>query len=648
MTAIERPSPWRTRFAQRTYAAGALLALGGVVSLAAQAPDQAGWLAIRLDAAGLFYTAASAVGGSNFFGAGVRAARTLRLDMNFLMSIAIIGAILIGEPFEAASLAFLFSVAELLERFAVDRGRRAVARLVELAPEQADVCLADGSVQRVSVEALRVGDRVRIRPGDRIPADGRVASGRTDVNEATITGESVPRTKNVGDQVFAGTLNTTGAIDIEVVADAAHSTLARIIQLVRAAEGRRAPIEQFVARFARVYTPVVTGAAFLLMTVPTLAFGADSLEWFIRGLTLLVIACPCALVIATPVTVVSALTSAARHGVLIKGGEHLERLGGVRALALDKTGTLTTGQLVVQALALAEGTDEMELLGRLAAVEARSEHPIAQAIVRYAEGRGLTPHAATVDDFEATPGRGVRAVVNGVPLWVGTEEFAGASMPTSSRKMYAGTEVSVRTADGLQARVQIGDELRPAAPAVVSRLHRLGVRPIVILTGDAAGPAERVQRATNADEVAARLLPAGKVAAVERLREEYGTVAMLGDGVNDAPALATASVGIAMGAAGSAATIETADVALMADDLTKLPYAIALARRARHVIRTNIGVALGLKLALGVGAIAGVISLAVAVLVGDLGASVAVTLSALRLAQFVPPALQPGTGAIQP
>ncbi len=648
MTTVERPSPWKTRFAQRTYAAGALLAVGGVVSLAVNAPDQAGWLAIRLDAAGLFYTLASVVGGSNFFAAGVRAARTLRLDMNFLMSIAIVGAILIGEPFEAATLAFLFSVAELLERFAVDRGRRAVARLVELAPEQASVCLADGSVQQVPVAELRVGDRVRIRPGDRIPADGRVASGQTEVNEATITGEALPRAKTVGDAVFAGTLNTDGSIDVEVTADAAHSTLARIVELVRAAEGRRAPIEQFVARFARVYTPVVTATAFLLMTVPTLAFGADSLEWFVRGLTLLVIACPCALVIATPVTVVSALTSAARHGVLIKGGEHLERLGEVRALALDKTGTLTTGQLVVQSLVVAEGTDEMDLLQRLAAVEARSEHPIACAIVRYAEERGLTPHAEAVDDFEASPGRGARARVKGALLWVGTEDFVHALLQTQGKESDAGSEIAVRTEDGLRGLVQIGDALRDSAPAVVRSLHRMGVRPIVILTGDAAGPADRVRNATGADEVASRLLPADKVAAVERLRAKYGTVAMLGDGVNDAPALAAASVGIAMGAAGSPATIETADVALMADDLTKLPYAIALARRARYVIRTNIGVALGLKLVLGVGAVAGVVSLTVAVLVGDLGASVAVTLSALRLAQFVPPSMDAIGGAKHP
>ncbi|MBI2407602.1 MAG: cadmium-translocating P-type ATPase [Gemmatimonadetes bacterium] len=634
MTGADRPSPWRTRFAVRTYVAGALLALGGLTSLTLHAPDEAGWLALRLDAAGLLYTAASLIGGTNFFAAGVRAARTLRLDMNFLMSVAIVGAILIGEPFEAASLAFLFSVAELLERFAVDRGRRAIARLVELAPEEASVLLADGTVQRLPVARLGVGDRIRIRPGDRIPADGRVVAGRTDVNEATITGESVPQPKVVGNVVFAGTTNAAGAIDVEVTADAAHSTLSRIVELVRAAEGRRAPIEQFVARFARVYTPVVTALAFLLMTVPALAFGASGLEWFVRGLTLLVIACPCALVIATPVTVVSALTSAARHGVLIKGGEHLERLGAIQAFAFDKTGTLTTGRLQVQALLVADGTDERELLRRLAAAEARSEHPIATAIARYAEERGVDARSSVVEEFEATPGRGLHATVDGRRVWVGTDDFVGRTRPLPTAAAQSTTTVAVRTEDGLEGEVQLGDELREQAPLVVARLRRLGVAHIAILTGDASAPAERVRRATGADAVAARLLPAEKVAEVERLRQRFGSVAMLGDGVNDAPALATATVGIAMGGAGSPATIETADVALMADDLSRLPYAIALARRSRRVIRMNIAVALGLKAVLAVGAIAGVVSLAVAVLVGDLGASVAVTLSALRLARF--------------
>ena len=423
---MSRPTLWQTSFARRTYAAGALWAAGLVAAWVTGAPEQAGWFAIRLDSAGLLYLAASVVGGSNFAGAGARAARTLKLDMNFLMSAAIVGAILIGEPFEAATLAFLFSLAELLERYAVDRGRRSIARLVELAPERADRLRADGSVETVPVAELRPGDRIRIRPGDKIPADGRVVAGESSVNEATITGESLPRHKTIGDAVFAATLNAEGALDVEVTADAAHSTLARIVQLVREGEARRAPIERFVQRFARVYTPVVTAGAVLVMVVPPLALGASGLEWFVRGLTLLVIACPCALVIATPVTVVSALTSGARHGVLIKGGEYLETLGTLRALAIDKTGTLTRGELAVSGFS-ATGTEEDALLRRVAAVEARSEHPIARAIVRFAAQRGITSEPAP-EGFVALPGRGVRAVVGGHEIAVGTEELVGAEL----------------------------------------------------------------------------------------------------------------------------------------------------------------------------------------------------------------------------
>ena len=631
-----RLSPWRTPFAQRTYAAGVLWAAGVIAAWLTGAPDQAGWLAIRLDLAGVLYTAGSLVGGWNFAGAGVRAARTFKLDMNFLMSAAIIGAILIGEPFEAATLAFLFSLAELLERFAVDRGRRSIARLVELAPEQADRLRPDDSVETVPVAELRPGDRVRIRPGDKIPADGRVVAGSSAVNEATITGESLPRQKEIGDLVYTATLNTEGALDVEVTADAAHSTLTRIIQLVREGEARRAPIERFVQRFARVYTPIVTGGAVLVMLVPPLVFGASGLEWFVRGLTLLVIACPCALVIATPVTVVSALTSAARHGVLIKGGEHLEALGGVRALAVDKTGTLTTGTLRVTGFHLTDRATEVVLLQRVATVEARSEHPIAQAIVRFADERGVRP-GAQVGEFTAVPGRGVRARLDGQEILVGTETFVG--LGPAVRWPGPGPEpgtmlIYARTGDGLEGVFTIQDEVRPEAQAVVARLHALAVRPVVMLTGDGAETAEMVGRRIGVDEVRARLLPEDKVHAVRALLDLHGSVAMLGDGVNDAPALAEATVGLAMGAAGSPATIETADVALMADDLTKLPYAVRLARNARRTIRFNIALALGLKLVLAVGAVLGVVSLAVAVLVGDMGGSLAVTVNALRIARM--------------
>ncbi|HMU62435.1 MAG TPA: cation-translocating P-type ATPase [Gemmatimonadales bacterium] len=630
-----RPSPWATPFARRTYMSAGLWTAGVAVALLTRAPDAPGWLAVRLDVAGLLLTGAALIGGVNFFGAGLRAIRTLRLDMNFLMSLAILAAILIGEPFEAASLAFLFSTAELLERYAVDRGRRSIASLLELAPEQADRLTGAHGVETVSVDQLAVGDVVRVRPGDKIPADGRAVAGVSEVNEATITGESLPRTKGPGDLVSAGTLNLNGSLDIEVLADAAHSTIARIVQLVREAEGRRAPIEHAVKRFALVYTPIVTALAILVMVGPPLFLGEPGMQWFTRGLTLLVIACPCALVIATPVTVVSALTSAARHGVLIKGGEHLEALGAARALAIDKTGTLTTGQLAVTGFE-AVGLEQERLLALVAGLETRSEHPVARAILRYAADRGVRP-VEPVQGFLSTPGRGVQGVVDGVSLAVGSEEQVPPDTALGWGEPETGTlRIYVHAGATGRGLFVLRDELRPAIRRTVMRLHRLGVRPIVMLTGDTAAAADIVARAAGIDEAQSRLLPEEKVAALRELKRRFNRVAMLGDGVNDAPALAEATVGIAMGAAGSPAAIEAADVALMGDDLTRLPYAIHLARRARRTIRFNIALALGLKLLLAVGAVGGVVSLAVAVLVGDLGASLVVTANALSLARTRP------------
>lgn len=637
-----RPSPWRTRFAYRTYIAGAFWSVALVLSWLTDAADRPGLFQLRLDTVGLLYAAASIVGGLNFFGAGVRAVRTLRLDMNFLMSAAIVAAILVGEPFEAATIAFLFSGAELLERYAVDRSRRAISRLLELAPEYADRLLPNGSTERVAAASLAAGDRMRVRPGDRIPVDGSVVSGASSVNEATITGESLPQHKRVGDRVFAGTLNLDGALDIDVLADSAHSTLARIVELVRQGEARRAPVEVFVQRFARVYTPVVTLLAVLVMIVPPVFAHAPALDWFLRGITLLVIACPCALVIATPVTVVSALTSAARHGVLIKGGVYLESLGKVRALAMDKTGTLTTGMLAVTDFQSRGSISPNENLRRVAALETRSEHPIAEAIATFAGGKGISG-SDSVESFSAVPGLGVRGRVNGVDVSVGTEELVGATIASQWENARPGTmQVYASSSDGSQALLTLRDEVRPVSSGVIAQLHASGIRPIVMLTGDASAAADTVAAEVGVDEVRARLLPEEKVDVVRSLRQQHGAVAMLGDGVNDAPALAEATVGIAMGAAGSPATIETADVALMSDDLTKLPYAIWLARKARRTIRFNITLAIGVKLVLAVGAVAGVVSLATAVLVGDLGGSLAVTLNALRLAATKAPPVRLG------
>lgn len=609
-----------------------LLVAGGLVSVSRGAPDQAGWLRLRLDPAGLLYLASCAVGGSNFLGAGLRSVRTLRLDMNFLMSAAIIAAVLIGESFEAATLASLFSLAELLERFAVDRGRRSIARLLELAPEVAERLLPDSATESVPVAELRVGDRVRVRPGGKIPADGRVIGGASSVNQATVTGESLPVSKQVGDQVFASTLNAEGVLDLEVTADAEHSALARIVQLVKEAETRRAPIEEFVKRFARVYTPTVTALAVVVMVVPPALGLGGGLEWFVRGLSLLVIACPCALVIATPVTMVSALTSGARHGVLIKGGTHLETLARVRALAVDKTGTLTLGQLTVLEFRADPEDARESLLRELLAVQQLSEHPVAAAIVRYARQQGVIP-SGSVEEFAALPGRGVEARVDGHRIRVGTEKLVGASIVSRWGATAPGTvRTFVSTDTGVSAMIELRDQVREAAARVVQRLHQLGVRPVVMLTGDAEAAAAEIGRETGVDQVRFRLSPEDKVAAVRELRTRYGTIAMLGDGVNDAPALAEANLGMVMGAAGSPAAIEAADIALLADDLSKVPYAIRLARRTRTTVRVSIGIALGLKTLLAVGAVLGLVTLSVAVLVGDLGGSLAVTLNALRVA----------------
>lgn len=627
------PSAWTSRFAIRTYASGVAWTLGSALAWLTNAPDPGGWLTLRTDLVGLLYLGAAVAGGSNFVGAGVRAALRARLDMNFLMSLALVAAFVIGEPFEAATLAFLFSGAELLERYAVTRGRRAIAALVAMAPEEADVIEADGTTRSVAVEALRVGDRVRIRPGDKVPADGIVRAGASHVNEASITGESLPKGKSVGDAVFAGTLNADGALDVEVTADAKHSTFARIIDLVRTAEQRRAPTERAVERFARVYTPIVVLAAVLTALVPSMMAGSPSIEWITRAITLLVIACPCALVIATPVSMASGLTSAARHGVLIKGGDYLEALAGIKALAVDKTGTITTGQLDVEAFEVSEGSRTDRVLALVASAEAHSEHPLGKAIVRYAQSRRVST-SLTVREFAATRGKGVQAEVDGLGVRVGTREFVQLGELATPSMTSGATQVFAAISTGEQATILLRDTIRPDARPALAELRQLGVSPVIMLTGDAEDVAKEVARQVGIDEVQARLLPEDKVAAVVRMRELHGNIAMLGDGVNDAPALASATVGIVMGAAGAPATIEVADVALLADDFTRLPFAIHLARRTRQAIRVNIAVALALKLILGAGAGLGFVNLAVAVLVGDMGGSLLVTLNALRIARI--------------
>jgi len=644
-----RRSPWTTSDARRTYAAGLLWGVGLLVTFFAEdPPPPGGWFRMRTDAAGLLFLASALVGGWNFFPKGVRAARSLALDMNFLMTIAIVGAVLIGEPLEAAAIAFLFSLAELLEHSAVVRARGSIDQLLRLAPETASVVEADGTERVLPTSELRAGQRVRIRPGEKVPIDGVVRDGHSAVDQANVTGESVPVAKSPGDSVYASTLNTDGFMEVEATTDAGDTTLDRIARLVRAAQSQRSPTEQFVKVFARYYTPAVTGLAVLVMVVPPLLGLGTDLTWFVRGLTLLVIACPCALVIATPVTIVSALTSAARHGVLIKGGEYVETLGRTCAMAFDKTGTLTLGRLEVTDVFPVQGTKPSELLRLSAALERRSEHPIARAITAHATetlGSG-SPGTESMRDFRAHPGLGVAAHVDGARVVVGKVELhranGSAALDGDLATRYddlerAGkTVVLVSREGGVIGLIALADTIRPEAQAVLARLRDAGVHHQVILTGDQSYVAEAVGRAVGADEVLAELKPQDKVEAVRRLSATHRGVAMLGDGVNDAPALAAADVGIAMGGAGSPATIETADIALMADDLTMLPYARRISRLARFLVRLNIGLALGLKALLAVGAVSGFVSLIVAVLVGDMGATLVVTLNAMRLARVEP------------
>jgi Cd2+/Zn2+-exporting ATPase len=628
-----RAGTWQGRMARITYASVALFAVGMLLRGLGATPVVVSLPLHDLTLPDLFFLASALVGGWNFFGKGVRAARALALDMNFLMTVAIAGAIGIGDYLEASAIAFLFALAELLEHYSVDRARASVQSLLKLSPEVARV-LRDGRELAVPTESLVAGDEVVVRPGERIPADGLVSEGASAVDQSPITGESLPVDKAVGDEVLSGTINREGYLRIRLTRRAKESALARIVRLVEDAEANKSRTERFVERFARYYTPAVTLGAILVVVVPTLAFGAPFVPWFIRGLTLLVIACPCALVISTPVAVVSAVTAAARHGVLIKGGVHLEAMGGIQAIALDKTGTLTYGHLRVVEVQALGGVTEVDALARAAAVESRSEHPVAKAIVEAGAARGVAS-PWTVTDFTSEPGRGVRARLDGVehavgkPSHVGSDGKMGGAAPAAAGAGH--TRVGLTRQGEVIAWILLADRPREGAAEAVRRLREAGVHRLVMLTGDNQATASLVGREVGVDEVLAELLPEDKVEAITDLAARYGSVAMVGDGVNDAPALASATVGIAMGAAGSDTALETADIALMGDDLGRLPYLYTLSRRARSVIRQNIALSLVVKGGLALAVPFGLVPLVAAVLLGDMGVSVAVILNALRL-----------------
>jgi Cd2+/Zn2+-exporting ATPase len=567
-----------------------------------------------------------------------RAAASIRaaaLDINVLMLVAVAGAAILGEWNEAAAVVFLFALAQLLEARAMDRARGAIRGLMELAPAEA-VVRRDGVTATLPVDAVQVNDIIVVRPGEKIPLDGEVAAGLSHLNQAPVTGESLPVEKQPGDAVFAGTINGRGALDVRVTRLRRDSTLARIIHLVERAQAQRAPTQSFVDRFARIYTPIVLVLALLVAFVPPLAFGAAWSEWTYRALVLLVISCPCALVISTPVSIVSALAAAARKGVLIKGGARLERLAAVKCVAFDKTGTLTKGQVRVESVVPFDGMPPADIVRLAASLETHSEHPIGRAILRQAKEWGLA--AVTPTGFQAIPGRGAEGFVDQSHVVVGSHrlfEERGLCSPRAEEILAElesrGSSTVMVAADGRPAGfIGVADEPRETAHGVVEMLRAQGVEHIALLTGDYAAPAGALARSLTLDTYRASLLPEDKAAAVHELRAQFGALAMVGDGVNDAPALASADVGIAMGAIGTDAALETADVALMSDELVKIPFAIRLSRATARNIRINIAFSLTLKAAFLIMAVAGTASLWAAV-VADTGASLIVIANALRL-----------------
>ncbi len=581
------------------------------------------------------FSVAIACGGVYTARRAVKSARLLALDMNVLMLVAVAGAMALGQWSEAASVAFLFALAQLLEARAMERARTSISALMDLAPSDA-IVRRHGHDHRVAVDEVQVGEIIVVKPGEKIPLDGVIVAGRSFVNQAPVTGESLPVDKQAGDDVFAGTINGRGAIDVRVERLRSDSTIARIIHLVEHAQSQRAPSQTFVERFARVYTPTVLTLAVIVGLLPPLAGLGTWSSWIYRALVLLVISCPCALVISTPVSIVSALSAAARKGVLIKGGAHLERLAAIRCIAFDKTGTLTRGQLKVINVTPVNGAAKDRVLQLAASLESRSEHPIGRAIVDHAAEQQIS--LEDVDAFESFPGMGAQASVGDAHVVLGNHrlfEDRGLCSPEMHDRLDAQpadgrTTVMVGASGAPLGIIGVADEIRESARDTVQLLHDHGVPHVALLTGDHAAAAARLAGAVGLDEVRADLLPDDKVAAVRELRRAHGALAMVGDGINDAPALAAADVGIAMGAAGTAAALDTADVAVMTDELLRIPYALRLSRATVRNIRANIAFSIVLKAAFMVMAVAGIATLWMAV-IADSGASLVVVANALRL-----------------
>lgn len=585
----------------------------------------------------ILFLCAMVAGGWHIALKAYKSVKNFSLDMNFLMAIASIGAIIVGQYAEGAAVIVLFAFSLVLESRSMERTRKAIHSLMRLSPTSVTV-IRNGKEVVAPVEQIAVDEIIIIRPGERIGLDGTVLTGHSNVDQAPITGESIPVPKKSGDAVYAGSFNQQGSLEIRVTKPATDSTLARIIHLVEEAQSKKAPSQTFVEQFARYYTPSVFALAIVVATIPPLVFHAAFGEWFYRALVLLVIACPCALVISTPISIVSALTNAARHGILFKGGKHLEKLSQVRAIAFDKTGTLTEGRPAVTDIISLDSLSPQEILRITATAELKSEHHLADAFLRKAQEEKIPVETINAGHFSSIAGKGIRATVDGNSYIVGNHQLIeelGVCSPKVEQtlsELEAQGKTVVILSNETQALgvIAIADRVRKESIETVERLHTLGIEKVILLTGDNRGTAVSVAKQLRVDEVKAELLPHDKLNEIQKLKTAHGSVAMVGDGINDAPALAAASVGIAMGGIGSDTALETADVVLMSDNIAKIPHGIMLGKKTLGIIKQNIALALLTKTVFIVLGIFGWTSLWLAILADD-GATLLVILNSLRL-----------------
>lgn len=580
------------------------------------------------------FIAAIIIGGYALFIEGIKDLIKFDFSMATLMTIAIIGAALIGDFAEGAIVVILFAISETLERYAADRARQSISSLVKVAPKVATIRRNDLE-QTIAVQDIQINDVMLIKPGQKIAMDGIVIKGESTVNQASITGEALPVDKQLSDEVFAGTLNEAGYLEVQVTKRAADTTLAKIIQLVEAAQGERAPAQAFVDKFAKIYTPFIILLATLIVILPPLFFGGDWQRWFYQGLSVLVVGCPCSLVISTPVSIVSAIGNAARHGVLVKGGIYLEEMGKLQAIAFDKTGTLTEGKpTVTDFVVLDDQFEATDLLQKISALEIYSQHPLASAIVALSQKRGIDATPISIENFKSLTGRGVQGDIYGITYLIGSPTLfvSDSKIDTIKQDFHrkSKTVIYFGTSDQVLAVIGLQDAVRQTSRQTIQALQTLGVKETVMLTGDNQATADQIGREVGVSAVKANLMPADKLKEIQALQATFGRVAMIGDGVNDAPALAMANVGIAMGVAGTDTALETADITLMGDDLARLPFIVRLSRSTLRTIKQNITFSLALKVIALLLVIPGWLTLWIAIL-ADMGATILVTLNGIRL-----------------